>query len=535
MRRQRKGVLMLICGPFHSVCNPPVGMAYLKSYLETAGIGCKLFDLNIQSRECLKEIHIDANLIDRLYSQSCRTYIAEAMVWSWHDPDGAKAIIQRTQASESTALLEFWQDERLSDLINDPKLIRVSRLLQKWINAQVNHLALQAQGWVGFSTTITNIAANLYMARQFKKHNPDLLIVMGGPEITHRNAPEILQSFPYVDAVIPPPAYAPFAALLTDVPAAGNGNIPEGVWYRHPNGRITPAKRPPEPDLEKLPYADWSDLDLTAYDPGFIVRDTKSVAPYYPVIPLHTSQGCSYNLCNFCYNISLYPHFSSQSPQRVISEIKHQIEDVKSYGFFFTDFEFNGSIDRVMEICRLIRETLDHPIRFYAWLRIDKLNRTLLKAIHSAGCQQVFIGLEAVDDDLLRLMNKGYTADMALKKLKMLNDFQSEHPYFHYEFNLITHYPGETLESVKNTLATVMENYSLFYRKVSAAVPFMLHEGTPAHAGINGSATGCMTPIFPSGTTLRSYRYVIDLPFDPTLADRDELWSAVTAVAHRKS
>jgi len=526
---------MIICGPFHSVCNPPVGMAYLKSYLQASGIACSLHDLNILSRRFLLDAAFAPGFIDRMYSQSSRTYLAEAVVWSWHEPDGPSALIHRTVASGSEALIRFWQEERLEDLTRDPEVVRFSEVLRAWLDEQVDRLMAEVQRWAGFSTTITNLPVNLYMAKRFKAHDPGLLVIMGGPEVTHRNAKEMLDSFPYLDAVIPPPAFEPLATLLKNPEALRDGPVPTGVWCRDGEGIVRPAIKQAEPFLDGLPYADWDGIDLGAYDPGFIVKDLVSVDPYYPVVPLHTSQGCSYNQCDFCYNIALYPHYASQSSERVLAEIRHQIEAVGSRGFFFTDFEFNGSVNRLMDICRLIQETFADPIRFYVWLRIDKINRFMLEAIHDAGCQQVFIGLEAVDDHILRLMNKGYNSALALKKLELLNDFQMETPLFHYEFNLIKLYPGETLASVKNTLATVAENYPLFYKKVTAVVPFMLHEGTPAFLGINSKVTGCMSSIFPPGVTLRSYRYVIDAPDDATLADREELWDAVNALASRVS
>jgi radical SAM superfamily enzyme YgiQ (UPF0313 family) len=232
--------------------------------------------------------------------------------------------------------------------------------------------------------------------------------------------------------------------------------------------------------------------------------------------------------------VGLYPKFNTQSPQRVLAEITHQAKYEGARSFFFTDFEFNASPARVIEICRLIR-TLPYEIRFFAWLRLDKLDANLLKIMYETGARQLFIGVEAVDDGLLRLMNKGYTADMALKKLQVLYEFWESFPDVHFEFNLITHYPGEGLDSVKNTLAQIAEHPHLFIKKVAAVVEFMLHEGTYAFRALAPNVVGCLEPLLPPQAILRSYRYLFHSTEDETLEDRSQIWSAIRALVQRNA
>lgn len=520
---------MLICGPFHSTSSPMVGMGYLRSYLEQRGIQCGLRDLNIDSRAYLLEATGDRALVDELYSQSCRTYLAEAMVWSWHDPDGPAAVVRRAETHPSTALREFWEQAGIRRLESDPRLQRASRLLRAWLLARAQEIAAASPSWVGFSTAITNLASNLFLARELKRLAQDLLIVMGGPEVTDRNAYELLASFAYVDVAIPAPGYEPLAAMVSDAGTARTRPLPPGVWRRNASGQIEMDATRCWVDLNALPPADWRGIDLRRYVTGFLLVDTpEAIVRWYPTVPLHTSQGCSYNACDFCYNVALYPRFAAQSPERAVAEIRHQMQTTGSHGFFFTDFEFNASPGRVMEICRRIRE-LPEEIRFYSWLRLDKIDAGLLRTMYEAGTRQIFIGVEAVDDDLLRLMRKGYTARFAIDKLQELHEFSQEHPDLRFEFNLITNYPGETLASVRNTLEQIAENPHLFYHRVAAVVEFMLHEGTFAFQALEPVAVGCNQPVLPPGAHLRSYRHVYPPPDDPTRPERLEIWSAIQA------
>jgi len=507
-------------------------MAYLRSYLEKRGIVCQVRDLNIESRAYLLEVTGNKPLVDELFSQSCRTYLAEAMVWSWHDPEGPDGMIRRVQTHPSALLREFWQDMGITRLARDPLLMQASKLLCSWLLEKAREIVNSAMGWVGFSTTITNLAANLFLACHLKAMDPGLFIVMGGPEITARNAHELLNSFPYIDAVIPAPAYEPLANLVSDIRLSRTGPLPKGVWRRTKDGEIEFDDTRCWVALDELPPANWQEIDLNRYQPGFILRDALDISRWYPTIPLHTSQGCSYNLCDFCYNATLYPRFGVQSPKRVLAEITHQIDNVGSCGFFFSDFEFNASATRVKEISRLIRGLPDE-IRFSAWLKLDKLDTDLLEAIYDAGGRQIFVGVEAVDDDLLRLMRKGYNARTGLEKLQMLYSFWEAFPDLRFQFNLITNYPGESLESVKNTLAQIAENPHLFCQRVASVVEFMLHEGTYAFKALASSAVGCMEPLLPPGANVRSYRYLFPRPGDKTLNERLEIWSAIRALVQR--
>jgi radical SAM superfamily enzyme YgiQ (UPF0313 family) len=388
-------------------------------------------------------------------------------------------------------------------------------------------MAALSQGWVGFSTTITNLAANLFLSECLKMLEPKILIIMGGPQVTDRNAEELLSSFSSIDAAVPAPAFQALERLVKR--RDSNDGVP-GAWVRCADGRIVNGGPSEWPLVDELPPANWSDLRLDLYDPSLFLEDCEEedLASYYPAIPLHTSRGCSHNRCGFCYNVAIYPRYASQSPQRVLRELTHQIDQIGSRGFFFTDFELNGDPKRLEDTCDLIiREDLD--VRFFSWFRLDKITYHSLEKLYNAGGRQIFIGLEAVDDHLLRLMRKGYNSSLAIEKLRVLDDFATGHPGFAYKFNLIKHYPGETLESVKNTLDIVTQYGGLFEGRLAAAVEFILHEGTQAHRDARTPLVGCMDVLLPRTAKLRSYQFLADNSEDSTTLERAKIWHEVAS------
>lgn len=527
-RIHRRGVF--ISPPFHSTANPPVGLAYLVPYLYANEIQAEVRDLNIEARELLRNASIPGTdpqaqegIARELFPQARRSYLGEALTWAWHDDGGRQAVFDRVSRHPNLLLRSFWQRVGIHRLVSDECLIACDELLRQWFESQVRALASGGVDWVGLSLTVSSQAAGFYAASIAKGINPDLIVVAGGPHVTHRNARELLNSCGDVDAAVPAPAFAPLTELLS---AAETIKAPvAGAWTRQ-NSNITCGGSIPFGSMDSLPFADWSIVEMGMYEPSFDV----SAAWGRPVvdrrtIPLQTSRGCKYNKCEFCHNVVDYPSYLARSPELVIDEISTQVDSLKASSFFFTDDEFNGYRRRVLTIGRLL-EVSQLDIRFFAWLRLDKIDTVVLEQLYLAGCREIFIGVESIDDDLLLLLAKGYSAGIALDKLRCLAGFQDTHPDFRYSFNLIFGHPRESLESAKNTLVAICAEPELFVGHVAALCRYHIYEGTPAFARYGQGAAGCLDCVVPEGITVDSFRYLTDEPSEESL----ELWGLVAEV-----
>ena len=108
-----------------------------------------------------------------------------------------------------------------------------------------------------------------------------------------------------------------------------------------------------------------------------------------------------------------------------------------------------------------------------------------------------------------------------------MRDFADRHPDFVYIFNLIVDYPGETIESVRNTLAIVAEYPDLFVGRVAACCVFHLYEGTPAFERLGDRSIGCIEPLLPKDLAIPDLRYLYQPIGAETRAARMEIWSAI--------
>lgn len=520
---------VFLCAPFHSTANPPVGLAYLRSFLRTEGIDATICDLNIAARDAMKSRLRGSPVVAEMFQQARRVYLGEALCWSWLDPGGAVATWKRIDNCELPQLRAFWAEVGLHRLLDDQELLAFGTELQSWLTAAVVKIAEGDIDWVGLSLTVGNLAASFYAADVLRSRRPDLLLLAGGPHVSRRNAAGILQACKQIDAVVPAPAYRPLTTLLSgrrnlDTPIAG-------LFARRADGEITDGGPAVELQIEDLPFADWSDVNLARYAPSFDV----SAAWGHPVedrrtLPLQTSRGCSYSRCEFCHNVVDYPRLTMQSPARVAAEVDHHRRTLGITNFFFTDDEFNSSRRRVCQISRLLA-SLEAPVRFMAWMRIDRLDIEMLEDLYQGGCREIFFGVEAVDDELLGLMVKGYDADTALAGLRLVDRFAATHPDFRYHFNLIIDHPLETIASVERTLRAICAEPELFVGRVSALCRYHLYEGTPAFARFGASAVGCLAPVVPPGTTVDSFRYLTPAHDRPDRIERLQLWSVIESIA----
>ena len=132
------------------------------------------------------------------------------------------------------------------------------------------------------------------------------------------------------------------------------------------------------------------------------------------IMPMISGRGCTFK-CNFCYRLD--EGFRPRSSESILDEILLlQLQYGITY-IAFGDELLMSSTKRTEELCEaFIRSGLN-----FKWDCNGRLNFAkprLLKLMKRAGCVFINYGIEAMDDQILKNMNKALTTDMIISGIE---------------------------------------------------------------------------------------------------------------------
>ena len=134
-----------------------------------------------------------------------------------------------------------------------------------------------------FSAYIWNFSQTLTVCDNLKKANPDILIVLGGPEVTYTGA-ETINNYRFVDYVVSGEGEITIREMFGCLDSGRKPYDIAGIVFRDENGFVVEnPPREPVRDLDELPFAYDADID-----------DYKNKLIYY-----ETSRGCPFS-CTYC-------------------------------------------------------------------------------------------------------------------------------------------------------------------------------------------------------------------------------------------
>ncbi|HLC57314.1 MAG TPA: radical SAM protein [Candidatus Nanoarchaeia archaeon] len=274
-------------------------------------------------------------------------------------------------------------------------------------------------------------------AEELKYRFPNSFIVIGGVHATFARE-KCLQESKDIDGVVLGEAEF-ILPELADCLAKHKSlmYIKSFIYRKKGKLRINSATYERLTDLDKLPFPARQLIDITTYIPA---------AEQYrklPVTNVITSRGCPYK-CIFCGSGNTKPYF--RSPKNVIEEFKLLVNDFKVKEIAIWDDTFTLDRQRVLEICRLIKEE-DLGIIWSAHARANTVDQELLKAMADAGCWKICYGIESLLQKNLNTIKKGTTVEQNFNAVKW-----TQNAGIKAEASFVFGIPGETYE---DALATI--------------------------------------------------------------------------------
>lgn len=191
-------------------------------------------------------------------------------------------------------------------------------------------------------------------------------------------------------------------------------------------------------DLDRLPIPDRSGFDNEAY------------LTWGGMGNIQTKRGCPFR-CIYCtYPIVEGKNTRLRSPKLVCDEIENMLEHGTD-NLFFVDNAFNHPIDHAESICvEIINRKL--PIKWSCYANPKFITRKLIELMIAAGCSGLEFGSDAANDIMLINLGKNFTVG-DLRSASIICR-QSGISLCH---SLLLGGPGETMETVNQTLDTVLD------------------------------------------------------------------------------
>lgn len=203
------------------------------------------------------------------------------------------------------------------------------------------------------------------------------------------------------------------------------------------------------------------------------------------------ARGCPYN-CPYC-NAVLY--YGTKERRRPIEDIINYINsmDYEYYKFFAPDFTLNEQY--ALDLSNALIKN-NKKIKWSCTTRPDLLeNEELIKAMAESGCYKIAIGIESINSDDLKNINKRYSKESVGKGIKLLKKYGIE-----YKALIMFGVPNQTKDSIKYTLDFLSENrvnirptaYTPFYEMNDKMTPEQISkfDKRTFYKGIEGLSYG---------------------------------------------
>lgn len=325
---------------------------------------------------------------------------------------------------------------------------------------------------VGISSTFMGLRHIKEIASFARQKNPSSTIVLGGPISWSLSPSALFELIPEIDIIVIGEGEQTFVDLVKAISTDGNVNRVKGLFLKQGHRCSFTGTRGPLSE-DAIPTPQWKLLDVPF----------SQTIPFFPV---ETSRGCPYN-CAYCSEVHYWgkpPRYRSLST--VLDEIQRNVDEFGIVSFRFTDSCFSAPPERAATICdaiydRFIRNGI--PIKWSSYSRINNLTHHLLEKMKRSGCLALDIGAESGAPSILKKMGRSYAREQIINVAKAARELD-----IITDFNVVVGFPGETDETVEETIDILQEaKPDAFSCFVLFVAPHMDISESRGRYGLNGS------------------------------------------------
>lgn len=284
-------------------------------------------------------------------------------------------------------------------------------LIRQWLDRSIEIIKEHDPRWLGISVfSYKSHKACLLLCAEIRRQSLDIKVVLGGRGISsYALGPDHSQFKSAITNYFGPYPYKNFGETLLSygivdkiIQGDGENAVVDLLGIDTPDNVNLRAE---SIDLENVPFVDFDDYDLTAYD---YVNE--------PIIPITGSKGCV-RKCTFCDIPVLWPKFRFRSGTHIAQEMIHLYNKHGVKKFYMTDSLVNGSMKAFLDFITILADhNSNHPEQTIKWVgqyitrprgaTLDDRYYDLLKA---SGGEGLTIGVESGSDSVREHMKKQFT------------------------------------------------------------------------------------------------------------------------------
>lgn len=316
-------------------------------------------------------------------------------------------------------------------LCENAELSVVEGTINEKESAIIERLIAESPDLIAFSSYIWNIRTVLSVAEKIKTENPQIKILLGGPEVSF-NQKDILSENLFVDFISSGEGEKSVPQLINALMSEADTDI-KGIAYRKGENIIINEGEVLSVDDIPSPYCEEYFASL------------KNRIAY-----IESSRGCPFN-CAFCLSgkegkVRLFN--LDRVKENMLSLVNHGAKTVK-----FIDRTFNCNKAHAKEILLFIKENYGKAIPtdvcFHFEIAADIMADELFEIIAELpeGSVQFEIGIQSFNENTLKKINRKTNLKKVTENVKRLLSYGN----CHIHIDLIAGLPDEDFESFRSS------------------------------------------------------------------------------------
>lgn len=293
---------------------------------------------------------------------------------------------------------------------------------------------------VGFSAMCDQYPRVISLCRGLKRHRPDIVTILGGPEAT-LTAAATLEHFPQVDLVAGGECEYTITRLVDAMQGRTSLRDIPGVTYRDGHSVTTNPPLPLIGDLDALAFPNYELL------PSIRLFWTEYNLP----MPIEAGRGCPY-ACTFCSLTTLRQRrFRLRSPKRLIGMARKMTAEYGSGRIVFLHDNFTASRRRVLNFCHELKNA-EMDIEWQCSSRADSLDDELLERMAETGCRHIYLGIETGSARMQGVIRKNLDLAQVLTTVERMVGLG-----IRFTASFIAGFPEERAEDLVATIRFMMK------------------------------------------------------------------------------